>query len=629
MVRRHLIAGLVLGLSFGILAALPIGAAEPEADAAKIAKLIEQLGSGNFDQREKATKELGAIGTPALEALRKAAKSEDAEIKLRSTDLVKIIEKRAETENTLKPTRVHLICKDMPIADAVNELKKQTGYTIVLRDPENKLKDRTVTLDTGDTTFWQAIEMLCEKAGIHEANSQDAFAQGQPGFPGGPPPGRLQPIPLQPIPGQPADKAPAVPIKPARPVDHSLAFAVDQKSVPAPAQPGVAPPPVAPPVGGPAGPGIGGGGRPIAPGFGIQTGQVILVDGKANAQATDYAGAIRIRNYAKPEIFGRPVDGQILLALEIAPEPKITWQRLVGVKITKALDDNDQKLGESADPNEIGGPGPQAGGIAPGVARPIAPRQGMQIRGFFQGQVVAVRLTKGEKASKSIKELGGTISADVLAEPRPLISTDEIMKSAGKTFKGEESGSIKVNTVDRDEANGTVKVAFEFESPAGAPNAGGVFLQPAPLRRVVPIQPAAPPPPPPAEKGAAVPPPAAPAPTAPPPAALQVVQEKAAPLPAQGIGAAGGPPVAFQPAVPAIGAGGVNGLKLVDDKGKAVEGQQITIHKVQQGPGGAMVEYLLTFPLKKEQTEAGKLTYSASKNVTVEIPFTLKDIVLP
>jgi hypothetical protein len=607
MIRRHLIAGLVLGLSFGVLVILPSRAAEPEADAAKIAKLIEQLGSGNFDQREKATKELGAIGTPALEALRKAAKSEDAEIKLRSADLVKIIEKRAETENTLKPTKVHLVCKDTPIADAVKELKKQTGYTIVLHDPENKLKDRTVTLDTGDTTFWQAIDMLCEKAGIHEVAAQDAFGQGQPGIPGGPPPVRLQPIPVQ----------PAVPIKP-KAVDNSLAFEVDQKLVPAPAQPGVAPPPVAPPIGGP-GTGIG---RPVAPGFGIQSGQVILTDGKVNAQATAYAGAVRIRNYSKPEIFGQAAGGQILLALEVAPEPKITWQRLIGVKVTKALDDNDQKLGESSDANEIGGPGPQAGAIAPGVGRPIAPRPAQQIRGFFQHQVVAVRLTKGEKASKSIKELTGTVSAEVLAESQPLISTDEIMKSAGKTFKGEESGSIKVNSVDRDEASGTVKVVFEFEAPAGAMGAGGVNIQPG-LRRLVPLQPAAPPPPPPAEKGPAAPPPAAP-----PPAALQAAQLKPIPVQGQGPPPVGGPPGAFQVA-PGVGTGGVNGLKLVDDKGNAVEGQQIRINQVRQGPGGASIEYALSFPLKKEQTEAGKLTYSASKNVAVEIPFTLKDIVLP
>jgi hypothetical protein len=47
------------------------------------------------------------------------------------------------------------------------------------------------------------------------------------------------------------------------------------------------------------------------------------------------------------------------------------------------------------------------------------------------------------------------------------------------------------------------------------------------------------------------------------------------------------------------------------------------------GGGPNTPEWVLTFPLKKDQTEAGKLTYSASKSVTVDIPFTLKDIVLP
>jgi hypothetical protein len=61
-------------------------------DAAAIAKWVEQLGSPKFTQRQEATKALEAIGLPALDALRKAARSADAEIAQRATRLVEIIE---------------------------------------------------------------------------------------------------------------------------------------------------------------------------------------------------------------------------------------------------------------------------------------------------------------------------------------------------------------------------------------------------------------------------------------------------------------------------------------------------------------------------------------------------------
>ncbi|HUS46985.1 MAG TPA: efflux RND transporter permease subunit, partial [Phycisphaerae bacterium] len=58
----------------------PNGAStQPAADAAEIERLIRQLGSDKFAEREEAQKELVKIGVPALEPLRAAAKDADAE----------------------------------------------------------------------------------------------------------------------------------------------------------------------------------------------------------------------------------------------------------------------------------------------------------------------------------------------------------------------------------------------------------------------------------------------------------------------------------------------------------------------------------------------------------------------
>jgi hypothetical protein len=602
MMRRAFTAVLFTGLAFGVLAALPTNAAEP-ADAAKIDKLIEQLGSAKFDEREQANKDLDAIGVPALEALRKAAKGNDAEISRRSAELVKGIEKRAETQIVLKPTKIHLVFKDTPVSEAVDELKKKTGYNIVLHDPENKLKDRKVTLDTGETTFWQAFDQFCEKAGIHEAGQQELLRQIQPVPPGGlVPPGGIQPVP--PIKIQPIERAPAQKIDQAE--NAGAGLAADEK-------PAVETKPVAPPAAQPAQP-VAPIGRPVPPRFvQQQPGQITVVDGKPESLATDYSGAVRIRAQTKQNLFGNAQDGEILFALEITPEPKITWQRLVGVKLDKAIDDNEQKLSEVMQPNVVpGGIQFRAGGIAaPGFAPPM--------RGFINNlnQYSPVRLKKGDKPSKSIKELTGTVSAEVLGEPKTLITTDEILKAAGNTFKGEEGGSIKIISVDKDEKANQAKVIFEFEQPAG-------FTPPINVNPGGPI------------RGGPVPIPL-PAPVLPlPPAgALQAVQIQAAPaqvvqvqVQIGGGGVAGPAILPVRPGFQAVN--GSNGLKLVDDKGKAVEGQSIFMQLKAAQPGAPLTpEWVLTFPLKKDQTEAGKLTYSASKSVTVDITITLKDITLP
>ncbi len=84
------LSALVPKLQFGnrgrILAAPP--------DAAEIEHLIQQLGSPKFAEREAAGKRLEAIGEPALESLRKATQSQDAETGRRAQAVIDAIGKR-------------------------------------------------------------------------------------------------------------------------------------------------------------------------------------------------------------------------------------------------------------------------------------------------------------------------------------------------------------------------------------------------------------------------------------------------------------------------------------------------------------------------------------------------------
>jgi hypothetical protein len=87
-------AGLVVLL---IIAALALWAVEPgasEGDSDRAARLIGRLGSDEFTEREAASKALDELGEKALPALRVAARSEDAEVRLRATVLIREIEGR-------------------------------------------------------------------------------------------------------------------------------------------------------------------------------------------------------------------------------------------------------------------------------------------------------------------------------------------------------------------------------------------------------------------------------------------------------------------------------------------------------------------------------------------------------
>jgi WD40 repeat protein len=66
-----------------LLLVLPFVPAVADGDT-EVERLIKQLGSDEFDERETATKRLQEIGDPALGALYKAANSADAEVRLRA-----------------------------------------------------------------------------------------------------------------------------------------------------------------------------------------------------------------------------------------------------------------------------------------------------------------------------------------------------------------------------------------------------------------------------------------------------------------------------------------------------------------------------------------------------------------
>ncbi len=490
----------VLGLSF---IAVPAPAAD-KADG-RIDKLVEQLGSDDFNEREKASAALDALGEPALDALRQAAKSTDEEVRKRAETLVGKIEQRVETAAVLKAKRVHLVYKHTPVKVALEDFEKQSGFRFILSDPENKIGNRTITLDVGDLPFWQAFDQFCDKAGLKEAEA------------------------MEPAPGGPGGAAP---------------LAVN-------------------------------GSNPI-----------VLIDGKAQSRPTDAASAVRICMAAKTGQADASQTGDIPCTLHLSLEPRLQWISVEKVRITKAVDDQKQELTQAADPLPSA---PRNGFAGVGMAPAISgnPEAGSIHQDAF------FRLNEGEKYSKSLTELTGTVSASIYTEATPIITAPDILKAAGKTFKGGDNGQFKVVEVTKDET-GRITIRVELQAPNDVFPAAGLIGRGA-LRRL----------------GRGVP---------------VAVGPAGGPVPPGGL-------VAVRGAV-FIGGGGASasGLSLLDDKGEAVKltSVQMQFTPVVAGAAGIvnMLQHVLTFQAENGQ-EPAKLVYSGRKVLNLEIPFTLKDAPLP
>jgi hypothetical protein len=141
-------------------------AGEPTPTTEHIQQLIKRLDHPQAAERVKARVELEAIGPAALPALQQAAQGDNAEVSRSARELIATVEKTAAF---IAPRKVRLKVADAPVADALDQLSKQSGFPIKMRPAQKDHLQRKITLDTGEVTFWQAFDQLCARAGLVDA----------------------------------------------------------------------------------------------------------------------------------------------------------------------------------------------------------------------------------------------------------------------------------------------------------------------------------------------------------------------------------------------------------------------------------------------------------------------------
>lgn len=355
-----------------------------------IADLIRQLGSSRYSEREEATQSLEALGPPALDALQEAARSEDVEVARRAEELTRRITRRAETARLLMPKTVRVAVRETSVPDAVSELSRAAGYAISLEGDRTRLLSRRVTFDTGEVPFWNAFDQLSRASGLVER-------------------------PLALTPGRPSDLT---------------SLELRQRLLLESSYRGTLP--------------------------SISDGRLVLIDGKPLALPTCYAGAVRIRAVPAPGMSWNAlrVAGEVLLGLEVSPEPGMAWQGVTDVRVDRALDDRGQEL------------------MQPMMLQTSLPEVGARV--MFQSNVpqvsatapVPMRLRLGTEPSRLLRELRGTVTAVVQTPPETLWSVENVLQSAGRTLNGADGGAVKILEAARHD-DGTIRLRIQLDATTG------------------------------------------------------------------------------------------------------------------------------------------------------------------
>jgi hypothetical protein len=375
---RTLLGLLVLGAVGAVVCA-----AEPD-----VARLVGQLGSDSYAEREDAVRLLDAAGGPALPALRKAAQSDEPEVRRRAAGLVRRIERRLENTKLLSASTVRLVFKDTPIPEAVARFSEAVGGDLRLDGDAAKLAGRRITLDTGEVPYWEAFDRFCREAGLVEkprgsARERDTVAMEQVII----------------FNGQV--------IRPSEPPDT----------------------------------------------------RITLTEGKPTELPTATVGPVRIRALPPGTLVAGAsrIEGEFLLGLDAAVDPRMRWEKLLGVRVHKALDDQGQELTGIVTP-------PAERSVRTTTSSSVVIMSGRSSQPSEDTRQAAVRLRAGAKSAKKLAEVSGTVSALVLLPAEKMLTVDDILKAAGKSTDGVAGSAVKVVEVTKEES-GLIRLRAHVQPP--------------------------------------------------------------------------------------------------------------------------------------------------------------------
>ena len=402
--------GLVILIGLGVVG---VGGPARGDDPAALEKLVGKLGSRRFAEREAATAALlGRPGAATVRLLLKASVSSDAEVRRRALLVLDHLGRRREAEQVLQPQRIRLSYKDVTVVAAVADFTRRSGLAIVLDKAEQvKLAGRKITLETAETTAWDAFRQLCDKAGLVEQ------------------------VPVVKAPQPTADRR--YDLGGLQAVQARQVIFLDGRQSPPP--------------------------KPDD--------RLILVVGKGCVRRV-WRAPCAFRLLAGPPSSQPPRDRPIspgshphferphgaALGVEPRRRSRIDW----------AVDSLGQQLRQ---PAVYVGDDSTAGVFTSNDV--IVLWDGVSELPTNKSRQVPVRLLLGERSARKIKEFRGVLSAEVEAPAAPLVTVADVLKAVGKTVQGPDGTYVKVLEAKR-EPGGKVTLKVEVKGPAKKTEFGGM-----------------------------------------------------------------------------------------------------------------------------------------------------------
>ena len=144
---------------FWLLLLAPLMVAAQDDD---IGRLVESLHNDSLEIRQKAAKSLVKLGAKAGSQLKKAAESDDAEVRVLASEALREIErdlKLAAVLKEIKPFDVDF--RDTPLSDVFKEIARQSGLSV---DSDSANEKERITLKLSGAPLMRILDGICEKA---------------------------------------------------------------------------------------------------------------------------------------------------------------------------------------------------------------------------------------------------------------------------------------------------------------------------------------------------------------------------------------------------------------------------------------------------------------------------------
>jgi hypothetical protein len=176
---------------------LPIARAQPpERGEIRVARLIRELGSGEYSKRQAADAQLATLGKESRAQLERALDDDDLEVRLRARRLLQ----RLELDELWTAGRVEFASQGQPASKVLLALAAQTGNHVYVGDPYGTFAEKVLETNYGPMSYWEAVDDICLRTGNRIRPHYDMHTPGvviSAGSPGGYPRAYAGPVRAQ------------------------------------------------------------------------------------------------------------------------------------------------------------------------------------------------------------------------------------------------------------------------------------------------------------------------------------------------------------------------------------------------------------------------------------------------